>query len=104
MEQSKIKTGIADRNAFTAACNKAKADLCAKYGTWNTTTAVEYYVTVVDEYFAQLPSPDDFDAGDLRGVFLRDANMNGTYNRLRKAGKIAKSADDSDASLTEGLM
>ena len=91
-----------DQIEFQNALNEHKKALVAKSGgRWNTDTAADYFVAVVEEYHTR--AGDAFDANDLRGVFRFDANLNNTYNRLKKAGLVTEQSERGAGKLS-GLL
>lgn len=60
-------------------------------GRWNSDTAADYFVAVVEAYHEV--AGDAFDAADLRGIFRHDANLNNSYNRMRKAGHVTQQTE-----------
>lgn len=91
-----------DQIEFQNALNEHKKALVAKSGgRWNTDTAADYFVAVVEEYHKR--AGDAFDAADLRGVFRFDANLNNTYNRLKKAGLVTEQSERGAGKLS-GLL
>jgi hypothetical protein len=81
-----------DQMEFQLALNEHKKALIAEAGgRWNSDTAADYFVLVVEEYHKR--AGDAFDAKDLLGVFRFDVNLNNTNNRLRKAGLVTEQSE-----------
>jgi len=91
-----------DQIEFQLALNEHKKTLIAESGgRWNSDTAADYFVRVVEEYHKR--SGDAFDAKDLYAVFRFDVNLNNTNNRLRKAGLVTEQSERG-AGKTTGLL
>jgi hypothetical protein len=91
-----------DQIAFQQKLNDHKRRLVTEAGgRWNTDTAADYFVAVVKEYHEA--AGDAFDAAELRGVFRFDANLNNTYNRLKKAGLVTEQSERGAGKLS-GLL
>jgi len=114
MEDTKTQNGestviahglIADYVGFKNKINAEIRRLCGIRKAWATEEATELLVFVVDEYVAQMPIekledgsdntdakgrpvPMVPDAGDLKEMFSRYANMNAVNNRLAEAKLI----------------
>lgn len=91
-----------DQIEFQNTLNEHKKRLVAQSGgRWNTDTAADYFVAVVEEYHKR--AGDAFDANDLHGVFRFDVNLNNTNNRLRKAGLVTEQSERGAGKLS-GLL
>jgi hypothetical protein len=91
-----------DQIEFQNALNEHKKRLiAASGGRWNTDTAADYFVLVVEEYHKRIG--DAFDANDLHGVFRFDANLNNSNNRLRKQGLVTEQSERGAGKLS-GLL
>lgn len=71
--------------AFSAFVKDVVSEMCQQYGTWNTETATELYVSVIQYWVENDPEKD---AENLRGFFKVFCNLNAVWNRLKEAGKI----------------
>jgi hypothetical protein len=96
MEDNKTQNGetnvthglITDYVGFKNKINNEIRRLCNVRKAWATEEATELLVFIVDEYVAQLPDAVLPDAGDLKELFGRYANMNAVNNRLAEAKLI----------------
>jgi hypothetical protein len=79
---------IADYVAFKKTVSDTVRTLAAKRRSWASEESTELFVTIVDEYVAQLPDGQLPDAGDLKDVFARYVNQNAVNNRLADAKLI----------------
>jgi hypothetical protein len=86
---------------LVAKINDIAKNLAVADGRWNTETAAQFFVDVLDEYLAATDKPD---AGDLKPVFLRYANLNAVSNRFAEAGWITRTEKGTKKASLGGLV
>jgi hypothetical protein len=70
-------------------------------GKWNTETAAAFFVDCLDEYLAATEQPD---AGDLKPLFARYANLNAVSNRFAELGWITRTEKGAKKADLGGLI
>ena len=86
---------------LVAKINDTANTLAEQDGRWNTETAAEFFVAILDEYLAATETPD---ARDLKPVFLRYANLNAVSNRFAEAGWITRTEKGTKKASLGGLV